>query len=221
MVTLVVVTLLIYSTFTWVLPFFINSVGIVKNIVKPSQKVAVQSSQNAAIAPPVLNIPYEATNTAQITISGYGTPGSKVKLYMDDNPKQTTDVSGDGSFNFKNIDLSLGMNNISGTTLDDDSKESLPSKTIKVIYNNEKPPLAISEPDDGKVVQGGDKKIKVSGKTNPGINIFVNGTQVIVDKDGNFNIDQSLNDGDNTISIKAVDNAFNTTEIQRKVILEP
>lgn len=215
--TLILVGILIYSTLTWVLPSFIGSIDFVKNITRQSKKSSPPPSQESVLAPPVLNIPYEATNTAQINISGYGTPYSKVKLYLDGEPKQTTDVSSNGSFTFENVTLFLGTNNIYGITLDDTDKESLPSKTIKLIYNNEKPVLAVSEPEDGKKIQGGDKKIKVSGKTDPGIKVFVNDMQVIVGSDGNFAIDQSLNDGDNTISIKAQDSALNFSEVQRTV----
>lgn len=220
-ITLVITGILIYATFTWVLPAFIGSIGFIKNITSPQTKSVTQPSENVSLAPPVLNIPYEATNTAQIDLSGFGTPGSKVKLYLDDDLKQTIDVSSDGSFTFKDIALSLGTNNIYGKTIDDNGKESLPSKTIRLLYDNEKPSLTISEPEDNKTVQGSDKKIKVSGKTDPGVQIFVNGTQVIVDQNGNFSQDLALNDGDNIFSIKAVDIASNTTELQRKVIYTP
>lgn len=217
LITIIGVILLAYFTLTWVLPYFIGSVSFVQNIIKPPQKKVVQTTNSSFLAPPVLNISYEATNSAQIDIRGYGTPGSKVKLYMDDDSKQTIDVSSDGSFNFENVTLSLGTNNIYGKALDDQDKESLPSKTIQLMYINGKPSLDLNEPEDGKKIQGGDKKVKVSGKTDPKVKIFINDTQVIVDKDGNFSADQPLNDGDNTISIKAVDIASNTTEEQRRV----
>lgn len=220
-VTLFIVGLLLYSTITWVLPFFINSVGVVKNTIQPPQKTVTQSSNTSPLAPPVLNIPYQATNSAQVNIKGYGIPNTKVRLYLDDQNKETVQVTENGSFTFNNIELSLGTNNIYGTTVDEEDKESLPSKTIRLIFDNEKPSLTISEPNDGKVIQGGDKKVKVLGKTDPNINVFVNDTQAIVDKDGNFTVDQSLNDGDNIISIKAADEAANTIEVQRKVIFQP
>ncbi len=220
-ITLTIIALISYFSLTWILPNFIGGIGFVKNIVKPSQKTISQSSENTTLAPPVLNIPYEATNTAQINIKGFGTPNSKIKLYIDDESKQTVDVESDGSFNFENVTLGLGTNNIYAKTLDEQGKESLPSKTIKILYDNEKPSLSINEPEDNKVLQGGDKKVKASGKTDTGVKIFINGSQTIVDKDGNFSADFPLNDGDNTISIKAVDIAGNTTEIQRNVKYNP
>lgn len=220
-VTLIIIIFLIYATLNWILPYFIGGVGVVKSIIKPSQTLTPQAAQNAALAPPILSIPFEATNSSQIYINGFGTPNSKVKLYLDGESLQTLDVANDGSFTFTNVNLKLGTNNIYGTTVDDQNKESLPSKTIKLFFDNEKPPLSISEPEDNKTIQGGDKKIKVSGKTDAGVNIYVNGTQVIVDRNGNFSTDQNINEGDNTISIKAVDTASNSTETERKVIFRP
>ena len=187
-----------------------------KNFVKPSQQTFVPADISA-IAPPVLSIPYEATNTAYINIKGFGTPNSKVKLFIDDEFKQTIDVSTDGEFNFEEVLLTLGTNNIYGKTVNEENKESLSSKVIKIIYDNEKPLLVISEPEDGKKIQGGDKKVKVAGTSDPGVKVFINDTQIIVDKDGNFSFDQSLNEGDNNIFIKAIDTASNTAEEERIV----
>ncbi len=220
-VTLVIIAFLIYATFQWILPTLINGIGLVTNFVKPSRKDTSQTSENTSLAPPVLNIPFEATNTAQIDISGYASPNSKVKLYLDDENKDTVDVSEGGSFTFKNINLSLGTNNIYAKTVDDKNQESLTSKLIKIIYDNEKPSLTISEPEDGKKIQGGDKKVKISGNTEAGAQVFINDSQIIVDKDGNFSKELPLNEGDNNFNIKALDSATNRAEISRKVTYQP
>lgn len=218
--TLIVTGLLIYATITWVLPFFIGGIGFVKNFINPAEKKIPSISEASSLAPPVLNIPYEATNSAQISIKGYGVPNSKVKIYVDDQD-QTVDVSSDGSFTAEDVTLSLGTNNIYGKTIDENGKESLPSKTIKIQYTYDKPNLTINQPEDNKTIQGGDKKITISGKTDQGDKIFINGSQIIVGSDGSFSSDQPLNDGDNIFDIKAVDNASNTTETQRKVTYTP
>lgn len=227
-ISLILIGVLLYATIQWFLPFLIGGIGFIKGIIKPSHKTTSSLSQDASLAPPVLNIPFEATSTAKINITGYGTPNSKVAIYFDDEKKDTQDVSEDGSFVFKNIPLVLGTNNIYGKSLDpasggvnDQDKESLPSKTFKVIYDNEKPTLNINEPEDGKTIHGGDKKIKVSGKTEAGAQVFINDSQIIVDKDGNFSSEESLNEGDNNFNIKSLDKALNQTETSRKVIYQP
>lgn len=219
-VSLIIIITLLYITFTWILPNLIGGLGFIKNLTQPDKKVVNLETQTT-LAPPVLNIPYEATNTAQINISGYSTPGAKVELFVDDERKDTVDVSSDGNFSFKNISLSLGTNNIYGKTIDDAEKESLPSKTLKIIYDNEKPTLSIFEPEDSKTINGGEKKIKISGKTEVGANVYINNTQLIVDKEGNFSQTLDINEGDNDFNIKAVDQAFNAREITRKVTYKP
>lgn len=221
LITLIIIGLLLYATLNWLLPSFINSMGLVKNIIKPQQKVVTNSQTNSKLAPPVLNIPYEATNSAQINIPGYATHQSKVKLYIDDEEKQTVETKDSGDFTFANVDLTLGTNNIYAKTIDENSTESLPSKLIKVIYDNQNPTLILNEPEDNKIIQGGDNKVKFSGKTDPNNEIFINDSRIIVDKDGNFNSDQSLNDGDNNFNIKAVSKASNSTEISRRVTYNP
>ncbi|MBI2599761.1 hypothetical protein HYW43_02460 [Candidatus Daviesbacteria bacterium] len=220
-ITLVLIVLLLYVTLTWILPFLINSVSFVKNIVTPSAKVVTTPQTNATLAPPVLNIPYEATNSGRIDIPGYATPKAKIKLYIDDEDKQKVDADENGNFIFQNINLSLGTNNIYAKTIDENNTESLPSKLIKVIFDNQKPTLTLNSPEDNKIIQGGDKKVNFSGKTDPGNAVFINNSQVIVDKDGNFNSEQLLNEGDNNFNIKALSKASNTTEIARKVTYNP
>lgn len=216
-ITLFLITLLSYATIKWLLPGLVNSVGFVKNKVASQPKPVGSKIENSTLAPPILNIPFEATRTAQINIRGYGTANSKVAIFLDDEKKDTIEVSADGDFELQNVSLSLGINNIYGKSIDEKNQESLPSKTFQIIYDNEKPKLDISEPEDGKKIQGGDKKIKISGTTEIGVKIFINDNQVIVDKDGKFSSEQPLNEGDNNFNIKAIDAASNTTEISKKI----
>lgn len=216
--TIIIIVLLLYATLNWFLPGLISGIGFVKGFLKPSTKQEVVG-ENPSLAPPVFNIPYEATNSAKIDIKGFAT-GSKVKLYLDDQLKDTVETREDGSFIFKDIELSLGTNNIYGKTVDEKDQMSLASKTIKLIYDNEKPKLSISEPEDGKVIKG-DKKVKISGQTDPGAEVYINGNRVIINSDGNFSSDQPLNDGDNNFTIRAADQASNFTEVSRKVIFQP
>lgn len=218
--TIIIILVLFYVTFTWILPSLIGGIGFLKNFTNPSQKVITPPDQTT-LAPPVLNIPYEATNTAQIDIVGYSSPSSKVELFLDDDKKQTVEASSDGSFKFSDVSLSLGTNNIYGKSVDEKNQESLPSKTLIIIFDNEKPAVNISEPEDNKEINGGEKKVKISGKTEAGVSVYVNGNQIIVDKDGNFTTTQDLNEGDNNFDIKATDAANNSNEVSRKVVFHP
>lgn len=217
LVTLIIIVFLGYASLQWILPNLVGGIGFVKGLIKPSAKTSQNLTADVTLAPPVLNIPYEATNTAQIDIGGYGNPHSKVSLYLDDDKVDTTQVQDDGTFVVKNVSLKLGTNNIYGKSEGDNNKESFPSKTIQLIFDNEKPSLDISSPSDGQTVQGGDKKITINGKTEPEAQVMINNNRVVLDKDGNFSSTQDLNDGDNNFTIRATDKAGNYTEVARKV----
>lgn len=218
-ITVFVTVFLSYVILTWALPNFITSVGFITKLIKPRKVMSQSVLDNTTLAPPVLFIPFEATNSAKITITGYTVAGSKVKLYLEDQPKGEITVKDDGSFIAENFELELGNNNIYGKTVDKKGKESLPSKTTQLLYNNEKPNLDLSEPADGIIIHG-DKKVKISGKTGSGVQIFINDTRIIVNENGDFSTDILINDGDNNIIIKAIDRATNTTQITRKVIFQ-
>lgn len=191
-----------------------------KNAISPAKKIK-QTLEDPSLAPPILNIPYEATNTAQVNLNGYATSNARVALYLDDKKIDIQETVEDGIFVFKNVQLVLGTNNIYAKSIDESNRESLSSKNFKIIYDNDKPKLEIKEPEDNKKIQGGDKKIKISGSTEPSNQVFINDSQMIVDKDGNFSSDQSLNDGENNFDIKAIDAASNFIEVSRKVVYQP
>lgn len=214
LVTLIIIIALIFITLNWIIPGLISSLGFLNKF--KSSEVQKTIPDDASLAPPVLNIPYEATNSAQIEIKGYATLNSKVRIFIDDDLKSEVEVESDGSFIAQNVNLNLGTNTIYGKTISLNSKESLPSKRIKLLFDDEKPTLELSEPEDGKVVTG-DKRIKFVGTTNQDTQVFINNFQVVVNSEGIFETTLSLNDGDNNFTIIARDRAANTTELTRKI----
>lgn len=217
--TILVCLFLIYATIFWILPNVIGGLGFLNSFLKPSKKTNFVS-EGSTLAPPVLNIPYESTNSSQIDIRGFATAHSRVKMFLDDEMVSDEKVNEDGSFTAINIDLRIGTNNIFGKTVDEKNHESLPSKTIRLVFDNEKPSLEVTEPEDGKIFQA-ERKIKVSGKTEPGSKVLINDTQAIVSSDGTFSSNYGLNDGDNNLTIKAMDKASNINEISRKITFQP
>ena len=212
--TLLVVAFLAYAAITWVLPGFIGALRFVNSFLNPPSGTGQKSEDNPALAPPVINIPFEATNTATIDILGYATPNVEVKIYVDDKLQNIVKADTDGNFKFIGVKLNLGTNNIYGKT-QDESTESLPSKAIKLVYDNVKPKLEVLEPQDGSSTES--EKLGVTGKTDPDAYIFINDTRIIVNSDGSFSYNLSLNEGENIIRIKATDKASNSTEIEKRV----
>lgn len=216
---LVFITVLIFVFFNWGLPFIIGSLSFL-NKSKPAQ-ISEDIKVDEAIAPPVLYIPFEATNSSTLIISGYAKPLSKIEIYIDEELKSQISTDSEGKFTTGSLLLNLGTNNIYALTINDSDEKSLPSKNIKVFYNNEKPVLEVSEPIDGAEIKGGDKKVKVAGKTDPNNSVTINGATVIVNSAGNFQTEIVLTDGDNVLKIVSSNNFGNNNSIERKVKYTP
>src|SRR5476651_2628847 len=73
---------LIYLLFFILLPWIIGGLSIF-NKLKPSSTSQNSASITTTLAPPVLDIPYEATNTSFIKISGYALPDVNIEIYLD------------------------------------------------------------------------------------------------------------------------------------------
>src|SRR3989344_7780530 len=214
--TIILGILVIYFMLSWGLPTLIGGLSFLNRFKDDPQKPNSSAIADLAIAPPVLNIPFEATSSSTLQISGYAMPDAEVEIYLDDELRTTVKTESNGKFQTDSLDLALGTNNISGKTVLD-NKKSLPSKNIRLIYSNEKPKLELAEPTDNTQIKGGDKKIRVSGKTDPENSITVNGTTVIVNGDGNFSTTVNINDGDNVITVISTNQVGNPTKIERKV----
>lgn len=218
-ITIVVILVGIYVMVAYGLPFIIGHLSFLNR--RDTTVDAESLKIDEAIAPPVLYIPFEATNSATLPISGYAAPDSRVEIYIDDEIKTQISTDSEGKFMTSPIELNLGTNNIKAVTINDKDKKSLPSKNIKLYFSNEKPKLEVSEPGDGTEIKGGDKKVKVAGKTDVNNSVTVNGSTVIVDSDGNFSTVASLNDGDNTLKITASNSFGNSESLERKVKYSP
>lgn len=215
----VIAIVIVYVLLNWGFPALIGTLSYFQKNKSPDKSTPVV--EDTAISPPVLNIPYEATNSASIKINGYSSALTKVEIYLDDDLKTTVNTQSDGSFQSDEIDLALGTNNISSRTVDEKGNKSLPSKNIKIIYSNEKPMLKLNEPQDGQEIKGGDKKIRVSGTTDPENSVSINGSTTIVNSEGAFSQEISINEGDNIITVVAVNKVGNTTTAERKVKYTP
>lgn len=210
---------LLFVVFQWVFPVFIGQLSTVNKIVNPAVKQ--EAPEKIKLAPPVLNIPIEATNSGTIKIQGYAAANTKVRIYLDDNLVSETLSNNAGNFNSELFELSLGTNNIYGKTVATDGLESLPSKKIQITYSNEKPKLDLQEPEDRKEVKGGDKKIRVSGLTDPENEVTVNDLRVIVGGDGKFSLEINLNEGENIINIIATNEVGNKSTKELRVTYTP
>lgn len=218
--TVILIIFLLYALITWILPNLIGGLSLVNKLKSAPPSIVPIINEDATLAPPVLNIPYEATNTGTIKIKGYASAQTQVDIYVDDQLKSTTTTDENGNFLAENIDLSLGTNTIYGKT-SNDKANSLSSKPIRIIFTNEKPKLTLTSPSDGQLIKGGDKKVTVSGSTDSLDEVTANGLKIIVNSDGNFSQTFAINEGDNQISVVSRDSAGNQNQISLKVTYQP
>jgi len=184
-----------------------------------SQSLPGNSNQINYIAPPILNPLISATNSAQIVISGTASKGQTINLYI--NNIQTDQIQADknGGFVFTET-LKNGDNQIN-TKAENNGKQSDFSNTSDVVYKNSPPTLNVSSPSDGQTFNknqiGTGNTIVVTGNTDSGVSVTVNGFWAVVDDSNNFSYTLPLQNGDNQIKVIAIDQAGNKTEKDLKV----
>jgi hypothetical protein len=170
---------------------------------------------------PVLQALPEATSSSKIKVKGYASAGSNVRLIVNGETKKELLVGNNGDFIFDGIVLKSGENKIKARAFDDAGNKSPLSETLTIEYDNEKPELEISFPEEGQEFFDKDKNITVEGKTDPDIKVYINGKLNFADYEGRFSANVELNEGENIITVKAVDKAENQQEIQIKINYSP
>lgn len=188
---------------------------------KQNQTNQEGKNTNTFVATPVINLPFNATNSATISITGTGQPKQTISLYLNDNLIAKTAVLKDRTFTFSDIKLDKGENNFKAKSLIENEGESEFSEMVSITYKDKKPNLTVDSLTDGQAFKKDDKTAEIKGKTDSGVKIIVNGFWAIVDENGNYSYQLPLQNGDNQIKIVASDDAGNTTEKELKVTYSP
>jgi hypothetical protein len=193
------------------LSLFIGNMKSTNEIDSPSEK--------SLILPPTFNTPYEATNTATISLSGVGQPGQTIEVFLNDEFETKTLVDNESTFTISDLKLDSGNNTIKARAKEN-NQESGFSESFTIKLDTTPPALEVKEPTDGQKISK-IPQVKIVGKTEADSTISVNGHLPIVDSEGNFSYILPLKDGENEIKIIATDTASNQTVNQLKVIYEP
>ncbi|HCC84723.1 MAG TPA: hypothetical protein DEP87_03505 [Candidatus Pacebacteria bacterium] len=166
---------------------------------------------------PVLAVPFQATNSATIQISGFGEAESKVGLVVNNEAVATLEVADDGSFN-QELTLEPGINSLVAYGIDRAGNESSPSLTYSIFMDAEPLMIDISEPSNpAEVVGRKNQSLLIKGETKPETKIYLNDRLSFVKADGSFEIPFLLSEGENSIKVRGLDQAGNTTELELKV----
>lgn len=202
--------------FKWGLPLFIN-------IISGPEKIATDTAYDDGLPPqvPSLSALPEATNSGLIKIEGYTETEATTELYINDVLSETKMVDDTGYFVFE-AKLSEESNRIYVKAKD---KNNLSSQSpVSVVTLDKKPvKLVIITPKDGNEYYGtNNQTIDVTGTINkPGTTVLVNESYAIVDKGGSFAQRIMLSNGENKLTIKAIDKAGNVSEVVLSVNFLP
>ncbi len=198
---LILVVFIVYG-----FPAVLNLAGTIGNL--SGKKVSSTVNSNVAPSTPRFAEPYEATRSAQVTLSGAADSGISVEIFRNDQSLGIIIAGQDGTFTM-DADLSRGDNLFTAVAISESGQKSPTSDAYKVRFLSAPPKLEVNGPNDGDNLK--DSPVTVSGKSDPGTTVTVNDHLAIVTGEGSFSYSLSLGSGDNKIKIVVTDQAGNQT----------
>lgn len=173
-----------------------NAAGLTQT---DTRKVTVDTTPPAvALSSPLTGT---LTNNAVATVTGTTEPGATVDV----NGVNAV-VSATGTFDVS-IPLQEGANTITATATD--AAGNAASSSVQVTLDTRAPALTLSSPTPGLTKNAA---VLVSGSTEPGATVTVDGNAVTVDGSGAFSTTLSLSDGTHTVTVDATDAAGNRAQ---------
>lgn len=187
-----------------ILPSFINLVNsyLSQNPFPSEETVLLQA--------PLVDAPPKATRDRTITLTGYSPTGAEVILVLNDTQSSTTTPDEERRFALE-FNLNSGAN-VVAVFARDGTNESPTSREYSVVYDAEPPSLIIDSPEDKQEFDRKTMSITVTGLTDKGSQVTVNGRLASVDGDGVFRATLALSGGDTEITVISTDEAGNITE---------
>ncbi len=202
--------------FKWGLPWFINF------LAGPTGPKVTDINSSDDIVPPqtptLFPLP-EATNSAGIQVEGFTEADVEINIYRNDELANSDKSDDKGAFRVE-LKLVEGENRIQVRARDKAGNESQ-SAVKAVIFDKSGVLLTVESPSDGTEIFGQkNQNVPFSGKVSkPDATVPVNGNFARVDAEGKFTVTVRLNQGDNDVTVKAVDRAGNVAEKIVKVKL--
>lgn len=164
-----------------------------------------------------LDEPRTATNSAQIYVSGSVQDFEKVDIYINNTKAESVTVKGKTSFTEKVGPLKQGENKIYviARAGEEHTKES---NTYTVLYKKDPLTLEIESPTND--MKTSTQELSITGTTDQGASLRVNGQPIVVDLSGEFSSTYRLKEGENTLLFIATDAAGNSEEQELKVTFQ-
>lgn len=220
--TKVIKRIVYLSIFSIILAIFLMTLGVpllgkfadFLNIVFRKNNVSQVDSTSAPLAPNLDTLP-QATNSATLTVTGFAQDETTVAVFDNMQKVGETKVE-NGKFQFENLTLTEGGNEISAKAISTSGQESDFSENIKVMFDKTPPRLDVESPADGQSFSQ-NNRIQVTGQTDRDAQVYANGFLASVDSEGKFEVSVPVSEGESTIEIKAIDEAGNVKVETRKV----
>lgn len=172
-----------------------------------AEYIVGSGAPNLAVSSPGDN---DLTSNRTVTVSGTTDPGATVTV-----DGTAVSVSSRGSFS-ASYTLADGTHTFSVVATNGAGLTQTATRTVTV--DTTAPALTLTSPSSGLLTR--DPVVQVSGTTEPGATVVVNGVSAAVSPSGTFSVALSLHEGADTISATATDAAGNQAQASVGVTLD-
>ena len=196
--------------------FFVlpNFVAVIERF--QGEDATTETVEQSLIQSPVLGAPISATNSASLKVSGVAQPNLQVTFVVNGNADEPVTSDESGAFS-GTVELTEGQNLVTAFVTTEDGNESKTGREYQVIFDTQPPTLELSQPEENQSFDSKQRTIEVVGTTEPETRVFLQDRVVFARSDGSFSTSFSPSSGENKFVIKAVDDAGNTTQLDRTV----
>lgn len=169
---------------------------------------------NVDTVPPYLSViePLEGFQTNDINLLVSGVTEASANLTVNDSP---VTVQLDGSFS-TTVTLQPGQNRLFINATDPAGNSNMVQRSV--LLDQTSPPLTVQNPIQGLMTS--DPIVEVSGTTEPGAVLTVNGQFFEVDTGGSFAGLVPVADGDGVVTVKACDAVGNCASVNRNIFID-
>lgn len=166
---------------------------------------------------PILSAPPAATNSAKLSINGFGEAGAEAVLILDLEEVGRTEINEEGQFEF-DLPLNEGENELVVYSIDQAENESRQTRNYLITLDTEAPSIELEQPQDGESFElRKNQLIEIKGKTEPNSRVFINERLVYANDEGSFSTRFQLSEGENKIKFRVIDQAGNVSEKEMTV----
>src|SRR3990172_7511621 len=132
------------SGVVWGVPFLVRVAMFAGAFGSSGQQI--DKSDLIPPAPPMLQVDYEATNSANLAVRGWTEPAAEVFLVQNQEPAGSVIAREDGGFVFDRVTLEEGTNDLTAVAVDLGENRSQPSQSGSVYYSKLAPQLSVDHP---------------------------------------------------------------------------